>query len=185
LGEIRETAKTLGVLETPKVYTASVRERQAEVERFRAIIPPPFLGALPLMEPPDEPFGRSLGKVFGSLAVPTGQRAVEPGLVRGNAASPGVARGQARIVRSLAEAHQLRPGEVLVTESTLPPWTPLFAIACAVVTEVGGLLSHAAVIAREYRIPAVVGARVATALIGDGQMIEVDGDQGVVRLLDQ
>jgi pyruvate,water dikinase len=160
-----------------------VQERQAEIDRFRALTPPPFIGAVPLIAPPDEPFGRSLSKVFGGPPMPVNGQPVEPGLVRGNAASPGVARGRARIIRSLAEADQLRPGEVLVAESTLPPWTPLFATACAVVTEVGGVLSHAAVVAREYRIPAVVGARAATATIANGQMIEVDGSAGVVRVL--
>jgi len=63
-----------------------------------------------------------------------------------------------------------------------PPWTPLFLIAAAVVTDTGGMLSHGAVVAREYRLPAVVGTRFATARIQDGQMIQVDGDQGVVTL---
>jgi pyruvate,water dikinase len=179
LNELRETGGAL----LNRDRRILVQERQAEIDRFRALTPPPFIGAVPLIAPPDEPFGRSLSKVFGGPPMPVNGQPVEPGLVRGNAASPGVARGRARIIRSLAEADQLRPGEVLVAESTLPPWTPLFATACAVVTEVGGVLSHAAVVAREYRIPAVVGARAATATIANGQMIEVDGSAGVVRVL--
>jgi pyruvate,water dikinase len=72
---------------------------------------------------------------------------------------------------------------VLVAGTTAPPWTPLFATAAAVVTDTGGILSHCAVVAREYRIPAVVGTRVATAKIKSGQTLEVDGDKGVVRVL--
>ncbi|MEA2290392.1 MAG: rifampicin phosphotransferase, partial [Solirubrobacteraceae bacterium] len=77
----------------------------------------------------------------------------------------------------------LAPGEVLVAETTAPPWTPLFAVACAVVTETGGILSHSAVVAREYGIPAVVGAGTATSAIRDGDVVEVDGDAGTVRVV--
>jgi pyruvate,water dikinase len=72
---------------------------------------------------------------------------------------------------------------VLVTKFTLPPWTPLFATASAVVTDTGGVLSHSAVVAREYRIPAVVGTDYATSTFHDGQLIEVDGNTGIVRLI--
>jgi pyruvate,water dikinase len=89
----------------------------------------------------------------------------------------------ARVIRSLAEAARLRPGEVLVAETTAPPWTPLFATAAAVVTDAGGILSHCAVVAREYGIPAVVGTGMASVLIHDGQEVEVDGDAGIVRVL--
>ena len=64
----------------------------------------------------------------------------------------------------------------------MPPWTPLFGIASAVVTDHGGILSHTAIVAREYRIPAVVGTKVATSLIKDGQTITVDGGAGTVKL---
>ena len=70
-----------------------------------------------------------------------------------------------------------------MAETTAPPWTPLFATAAAVVTDTGGVLSHCAVVAREYGIPAVVGVAVATQAIADGQLIEVDGDAGVVRIV--
>ncbi len=71
---------------------------------------------------------------------------------------------------------------MLVAPATLPPWTPLFATVAAVVTDAGGILSHCAVVAREYGIPAVVGTGSATTTIRDGQMVEVDGTRGVVRL---
>ena len=101
----------------------------------------------------------------------------------GNPGSPGVATGRVRVVRTLADAHLLLPGEVLVAETTAPPWTPFFERAAAVVTDVGGILSHSAVVAREYRVPAVVGAGDATSLLHDGTLVEVDGSAGVVRVL--
>ena len=78
---------------------------------------------------------------------------------------------------------QLQPRDVLVAATTAPPWTPLFATAAAVVSDTGGILSHCAVVAREYGIPAVVGTGNATAAHPEGQLVEVDGDAGVVRLL--
>jgi phosphoenolpyruvate synthase/pyruvate phosphate dikinase len=72
---------------------------------------------------------------------------------------------------------------VLVAETTAPPWTPLFASAAAVVVDTGGVLSHCAIVAREFGIPAVVGVGTATTTIRDGQMLEVDGDAGIVRLV--
>ena len=91
-------------------------------------------------------------------------------------------RAPARVVHSLVEADALRPGEVLVAETTAPSWTPLFATAAAVVTDTGGILSHCAIVARECNIPAVVGVGAATAAIRTGQIIEVDGDNGLVRI---
>jgi len=93
-------------------------------------------------------------------------------------------RGRARVLASLSKAHLLQPGEILVTPTTAPPWTPLFLTAAAVVTDAGGLLSHGAVVAREYRIPAVVGTGNASRVIHSGQWLEVDGDQGVVILME-
>jgi pyruvate,water dikinase len=92
-------------------------------------------------------------------------------------------RGTARVIRSIADAARLQPGDILVTEATTPSWTPLFASAAAVVTDAGGVLSHCAVVAREYMIPAVVGLGMGTALIPDGATIEVDGTAGIVRVL--
>lgn len=86
------------------------------------------------------------------------------------------------MIRSLSEAGKLQRGDILVAETTAPPWTPLFATAAAIVTDTGGILSHCAVVAREYRIPAVVGTGRATAVIRDGQTLEVDGDAGLVRI---
>ena len=83
-----------------------------------------------------------------------------------------------RVLRSLDESDKLGVGEILVAESMSSSWTPLFGIAGGIVTDTGGILSHCAVVAREYGIPAVVGTRVATSSIRDGQIIGVDGDAG-------
>jgi len=104
-------------------------------------------------------------------------------ILRGQPGSAGVVRGTARVIHSLADAQRLQPGEILVTTTTAPPWTPLFLTAAGLVTDAGGLLSHGAVVSREYRIPAVVGTRYATQVIRDGAIIEVDGSQGWVRIL--
>ena len=88
------------------------------------------------------------------------------------------------MIHSLAEASKLTPGDILVAVTTAPPWTPLFATAGAVITDTGGVLSHCAVVAREYGIPAVVGTGVATALLRDDQWVEIDGEAGTVRVLE-
>ncbi len=182
LAELRETVQTLPQLDRHDLVAA----RQAEMAHFGTITPPPAIGTMPLMEPPDDPFGRSFSKVFGGLPGPTVQKNLKQGnVLRGLAGSPGVARGRARVIRALTEANRLQKNEVLVAEATMPAWTPLFATVLAVVTDVGGILSHCAVIAREYGIPAVVGTSLATTVIQDGQLVEVDGNTGVVRLLDE
>jgi len=151
--------------------------RRREVAHFRAITPPPALGA-DNGPPPDDPMGRFFGKFFGGPP----PAAESPDVLKGNAGSPGTVRGPVRVIRSLSDAGKLRAGDVLVAETTAPPCTPLFATAAAIVTDAGGVLSHCAVVAREYRIPAVVGTGRATTTIRDGQIVEVDGDAGLVRI---
>lgn len=126
---------------------------------------------------------RYTGAYTAELKANSPNASAEDGVLRGQAGSPGKVRGTARLIRFLNEAHRLRPGEILVTTTTAPPWTPLFLTAAAVVTDAGGALSHGAVVSREYGIPAVVGTGNATERIRDGQDIEVDGDQGLVRWL--
>jgi pyruvate,water dikinase len=105
--------------------------------------------------------------------------------LRGTGASSGVVRGKARIVRDEREFGRLQAGEILVCRYTNPAWTPLFTLAAGVVTDAGGAVSHAAIVAREYGIPAVLGAAGATERIRDGQEILVDGTEGRVTLLPQ
>ena len=103
-------------------------------------------------------------------------------LLQGTACSSGEVSGRARVLSSLGEASRISKGDILVTSFTDPGWTPLFSRIAGVVTETGGVLSHAAVISREYGVPAVLGVRGATEAIGDGDHIRVDGGRGVVEI---
>jgi pyruvate,water dikinase len=100
----------------------------------------------------------------------------------GQVASCGVAEGRARVVADLEEAVDLMRGEILVTATTDPAWTPLFLVAGGLVLEQGGMLSHGAIIAREYGLPAVVNVADATRIIRNGQQITVNADRGRVVL---
>ncbi|HET9912468.1 MAG TPA: PEP/pyruvate-binding domain-containing protein [Anaerolineales bacterium] len=101
-------------------------------------------------------------------------------LVSGTSGSPGVVRGPAKIVNDISEFGKLRAGDVLVAPVTNPAWTPLFQRAAAVVVDAGGAASHAAIVAREYGIPAVMGTINGTKELKDGQWIQVDGTRGLV-----
>jgi phosphohistidine swiveling domain-containing protein len=158
-----------------------VQERKAEMERFSHVTPPAMLGTPPAFEMENGgPMMRAMAK-SGMPLSNTSPR--ETHGVKGIGGSAGVVRGTARVIHSLAESGKLQPGDVLVAQSTMPPWTPLFATASAVVTDIGGVLSHSAVVAREYRIPAVVGTGNATTTFKDGQLLEVDGNAGTVRVV--
>jgi pyruvate,water dikinase len=107
---------------------------------------------------------------------------VPPGALVGLPVSAGTVEGRARVIHDMEEA-DLEPGDILVTGFTDPSWTPLFVAIKGLVTEVGGLMTHGAVIAREYGLPAVVGVEQATELIKDGQRIRVHGTDGYVEIL--
>ena len=169
-----------GALAVPGTNLRStVAERCAQHEARRAMVPPPVLGTTPPEPPADDAFGRFVGKFFGMPPAP----AEHEDELRGAPGSVGVVRGTARVIHSIAEAGRLQPGDILVAQTTAPPWTPLFATVAGVVTDTGGALSHCAVVAREYGIPAVVGAAMASVIIRDGDTIEVDGAAGVVRII--
>jgi pyruvate,water dikinase len=104
------------------------------------------------------------------------------GALIGLPVSAGSVEGRARVILDMAEA-EVEPGDILVTAYTDPSWSPLFVAVAGLVTEVGGLMTHGAVIAREYGLPAVVGVDSATQRIQDGQRIRVDGTHGYVVLL--
>ena len=137
---------------------ALINQRRAEHELWRDVVPPATLG----------------GQAWDNPIV--------DGQIKGIPASRGKARGRARVILHLAEAYRLEPGEVLVTRSTTSAWTPLFLNAAAIVTDSGGILSHCAVVAREYQLPAVVGTYTATRLIADGDVLDVDGSTGLVTI---
>jgi pyruvate,water dikinase len=149
---------------------------------------PPYLGDPP--QPPPDPSGLppgpgrvmlatgiALGALFGSS-----EAAHEENLLRGLAASGGVYEGPARRVSGPADFDRIVQGDVLVTESTTEAFNILLPLLGAIVTDSGGLLSHSAIVAREYGIPGVVGTRDATERIPDGTLVRVDGDAGEVAV---
>jgi pyruvate,water dikinase len=121
--------------------------------------------------------GIGVGELSGSSEAPH-----EENLLRGLAASGGVYEGPARRVSGPSEFGRIMQGDVLVTESTTEAFNILLPLLGAIVTDTGGLLSHSAIVAREYGIPGVVGTRDATDLIPDGTRVRVDGDAGEVTV---
>jgi pyruvate,water dikinase len=159
---------------------ADIAERRASLEKASRVIPPTALGTPP--PPPEIPDPFMDAIVYRLLGMVPPEENTDPNVLRGVSGAPGAYTGTARVVRSLAEAMDLEEGEVMVCEMTLPPWVPLFSIAGAVVSDVGGVLSHCAIVAREFSLPAVVGSTVGTTVIQSGQTITVDGTKGVVYL---
>jgi phosphoenolpyruvate synthase/pyruvate phosphate dikinase len=157
----------------PALQTA-LTERRQQWELWCTYTPPVALGRRPAEV--DEFTDQFLGRSYESTG--------SPRILSGTPCSAGVVTGTARVLRDMSESNRLGPGEILVCITTLPPWTPLFARAGAIVTVSGGVLSHAAITAREFGIPAVLSVAGATTLIRNGQRITVDGTNGVVRLED-
>lgn len=108
----------------------------------------------------------------------------EAGEISGIPASPGKATGTARVILDPENVKKFQKGDILVTEMTSPKFTPFIGKAAAIVTDEGGTLCHAAIVSREYGIPAVVGTRNATKVLKDGDLVEVDAESGVVRKLE-
>jgi rifampicin phosphotransferase len=169
--ELRASAPTLDVGQHIGDYRALVARRRTIWQRQRAQTPPV---ALPL-----KGGARMFGIDFSSV-LPARSDQPEGDLLKGIAASPGQVTSQARVIHGPDEFAQMRPGDILVARITTPAWTPLFALAAGVVTDVGGPLSHSSIVAREYHIPAVLGTGVATERLSSGQRITVDGDAGTV-----
>lgn len=147
---------------------------------------PPFLGPAPEPPPPLDGLPpaaartmRAVGTVIDALFVGSAADS-EPTMIRGIGASPGVYAGTARLIHSPSEFGRLQPGDVLVTATTTESFNIVLPLLGAIVTDSGGLLSHAAIVSREYGIPGVVGCRDATALIADGARVTVDGTTGEV-----
>jgi phosphohistidine swiveling domain-containing protein len=172
--ELREKAEALDAdqAELESLFR-TVRERKSEWRARRLATPPPLL-----------PKGaRFLGMNWerwmpARSGEPTGD------VIEGVSASSGRITARARVLRGPEDFGEMRPGEALVAGITTSAWTPLFAVASAVVTDVGGPLSHGSSVAREYGIPADLGTGVATHHITSGRRVQVDGDGGTVTLLD-
>ncbi|HEX3759820.1 MAG TPA: rifamycin-inactivating phosphotransferase [Kofleriaceae bacterium] len=152
------------VVRTHQVDDALIRRHRDAFRSYRALTPPRVITS------------------DGEVIVGAYRRDVPAGALVGLAVSAGTVEGRARVVLDLARA-DLEPGDILVTTYTDPSWTPLFLAIKGLVTEVGGLMTHGAVIAREYGLPAVVGVLDATRRIRDGQRIRVHGTDGYVEIL--
>ncbi|MCC7367262.1 MAG: phosphoenolpyruvate synthase [Chloroflexi bacterium] len=150
---------------TQQVDPGLIRQRKDEFRTYQSLTPPRVLTS----------DGEALTGAYHRDDLPAGALAGLP-------VSAGMVEGRARVILDMAGA-DLEPGDILVTAFTDPSWTPLFVAIGGLVTEVGGLMTHGAVIAREYGLPAVVGVEQATSLIRDGQRIRVHGTEGYVEIL--
>lgn len=156
----------------PVALGAIIAARQAEHARWAAFDPPPLLGVPPARLDPRPSLQDDV----------TPTSAHEDGRVRGQGASAGRRRGRARVVPMGTLRPALAPGDVLVAENAGPLWTPYFPILAGLVLDQGAIMLHAATTAREYGIPAVIGAGNATRHIPDGAWVIVDGDAGTVEV---
>lgn len=171
--ELQSDAAALDGGFPPAEHRTEVAERQATQERERQVPPPVTL--------PPKGGAVFLGVDFTRFMPAPADQA--PGAtLKGVAASPGRVTGVARVLHGPGDFGQMRHGDILVAKITTPAWTPLFALAGGIVTDVGGPLSHGSIVAREYHIPAVLGTGVATERIASGQVVTVDGDAGVVTI---
>ena len=160
----------------PKLWTRAGRRSSASLTQWRAqklATPPTLL-----------PKGARFMGIDWERWMPARSDEQTGDTIEGVGASSGQVTAQARVLRGPEDFGEMVPGEVLIAGITTPAWTPLFAMASAVVTDVGGPLSHGSIVAREYGIPAVLGTGIATTRIRSGQTIKVDGDAGTVTLLD-
>jgi len=160
-----------------------IARRKEIIAVLREWTPVPCLGDAP--ETVSDPFaimlwGVTTDRVQEWLRGETGAGTVLSGMP----AAPGVIEGRARVVRDESELPTVEIGEILVCPITAPSWGPTLAKVKGVVTDIGGMMSHAAIICREYGVPAVVGTAYATSTIKTGQRIRVDGDRGVVEILE-
>jgi len=167
----------------PAYWPPIVAQRKAAIAEWAKHESPPALGPIP--DVIDDPaivmlWGITRESLDNWLSSGDEKNSHE---VRGFAASMGVVEGTARIVKSVDEISRLQRGDILVCQVTNPTWAPIFQRISAAVSDIGGSMSHAAIVAREYGLPAVVGTGNATSKIKDGQRIRVDGGRGVVTLL--
>ena len=139
--------------------------------------PPPSMKAFP---PEVQEVMNSFNWMLGNV-LPSVSEGAKVGALSGMGASSGSYTGPVCLVKDESEFGKVKPGDVLVCRTTAPTWTTLFSDVGAVVTDLGGLLSHPAIIAREYGIPAVIGTGNATRILRDGEIVTVDGDAGVAR----
>lgn len=161
------------VLDEPTPVSQIVERRQQEHEQNKRKDVPPFYGTPP-EGVPDDPF---LERIFGLKGPEVNEQEQN---FSGYGASQGQYTGIVKVVRGQEDFSKIQTGDVLVCKTTTPPWTVLFSVVGAVVTDAGGILSHAGTVAREYKVPSVVGTKVATSVLKDGDIVTVDGTNGVI-----
>jgi len=164
-------------------WPAIVKERKAAISEWAKHTTVPALGPVPdIIDDPAIVMLWGITRENLDTWLTAGEQP-DSNEIKGFAASRGVAEGVARVVKSVEEIDRLSHGDILVCQVTNPTWAPVFQKIAAAVSDIGGSMSHAAIVAREYGLPAVVGTGTATQKIKDGQRIRVDGGRGVVTLL--
>jgi len=166
----------------PVRWPREIERRRGIMQALRAWSPPPALGVPP--EVITEPFTVMLWGITSESVRQWLGGADAEGTLTGFAASPGVVEGPARVVLTADGIADLQDGEILVAPLTAPSWAPVFGRIAATVTDVGGIMSHAAIVCREYGLPAVTGTAFGTRHIKTGQRLRVDGTTGQVTILD-
>ncbi|MFZ5822037.1 MAG: PEP/pyruvate-binding domain-containing protein [Chloroflexota bacterium] len=164
--EVSELASLLERGETLTDHSARIVARKAEWQEQKKLVPPAML--------PET-------SVWAKM-MPWGRKNMTGNVLTGVAGGTGKVTGAARVLFGPEDFGKMKPGDVLVAVTTTPAWTPLFAMASAIVTDIGGPLSHSSIVAREYGIPAVLATGIATRRIADGQTVTVDGSAGTVTL---
>jgi pyruvate,water dikinase len=166
-------------------WKREIAERRRIMDALGQWSPPPALGPKP--EAVTEPFTVMLWGITSDVLdrwqqAGSGDDSAE---LQGVAASPGVVEGPARVIFSPTQLESVQAGEILVCPITAPSWAPVFTKIKAAVSDIGGIMAHAAIVSREYGLPAVVGTGFGTKRIQTGQMLRVDGDNGVVTILSE
>jgi pyruvate,water dikinase len=169
--ELQRAARALDRGQALEAMTGQIEERQARWRAFNRATPPQQL----------PPKSRVMGiKTDAFMPVSADEQIGD--VIKGVPASGGTVTATARVLHGPEDFALMQPGDVLVAEITTPAWTPLFAMAAGIVTDIGGPLSHGSIVAREYGIPAVLGTGVATQRIRSGQIVTVDGSAGTIAL---
>jgi len=161
-----------------------VKKRRAMLDVLRSWDAPPALGPMPeaIEDPAVQMLWGITNETLETWSRPKGE--LNENELKGFAASPGCVEGVARVLLEYTEISLIKEGEILVCPITSPSWGPVFGKIKATVSDIGGTMSHAAIVAREYGMPAVVGTGQATKRIKTGQRLRVDGDQGLVTILE-
>jgi pyruvate,water dikinase len=165
----------------PGYWPPVVARRKRIMEAMRQFTPPPALGSVP--DAITEPMTIMLWGITTERVREWAAGGGDGTTLTGFAGSPGTAEGPARVILDIERLGELRPGEILVAPVTSPSWTPVFGKIAAAVSDIGGIMSHAAIVSREYGLPAVVGTGDATSRIKTGDRVRVDGDAGTVTIV--